>query len=259
MNNQEQQPQISSPFINDIKEIDEKIQLNESNFNISEDPLVVAFMPYYVNPNDNVLTVVLKREVQFGAYLRSGKKMGLSTINVELPMENPITIEEAWNKLGLDVNIQNATPFGSVMTSPTTSTYGVEMVLVHVDPPKFLDEKRQIIKQVKGEYEIGSIPFDQMLGAIQDNFLQDMTTRLMLSELYIMAMEEANQQAQGMGSDQFSAATNDGNGLVGGGANHASEFYENVEDDNMPKTSNLDDGMLNQNKQKDFGAIYAQK
>jgi hypothetical protein len=247
-----------APFIADIKEIDEKLNYDPAQHIIRDEALYVAFMPYYIDPDTMNLTVVLKREIQPGAFPRTGRKMGLSTLNVELPIEKPMTIEEAFKELDLDIKMQNATPFGSVMTHPKDSSYAIEMVLVQTEPPEFLDEKRCIIKQEAGKYEIGSIPFDAMLGAIHDNFLQDMTTRLMLSELYIMAVEEANQQAQG-GATQFSENTNSNNGMIGGGANHAEEFYENVTNDNMPKTSSVDDTVLQQNQQMDFGAIYAQK
>ena len=114
----------------------------------------------------------MKRELQPGAFTRTGRKMGLSVLNVELPLDKPLTIEEAFKELELDVNVQNATPFGSVMTDPSNSIHAIEMVLVQVDPPEFLDAKRKIIKQEPGKYEIGSIPFDALLGAIHNNFLQ---------------------------------------------------------------------------------------
>jgi len=250
-----------SAFINDMKEIDDKINFDPAKYPVRDEPLMVAFMPYYVDPDSMGLTVLLKRELHPGSFHRTGRKMGLSTINIELPMDKQVTIEEAFKQTGLDVNVQNATPFGSVMTTPKDSVHAIEMVLVHVDPPEPIDEARCIVKQVPNEYEIGTIPFDEMLGTIQDNFLQDITTRLMLSELYIMAVEEANNQQGGMDQSQFSQNSNGGS-IIGGGGNHPQEFYDNVESpepDDMPKTSAVADEVLAQNAQKDFGAIYSKK
>lgn len=249
-----------SVFIDDIKEIDEKLNFDESKYEVIDDPLMVAFLPYYVDPKTMDLMVVLKREIQAGAFKLTGRKMGLSTINVILPTDKQITIEEAFALTGLEANVQNPTPFGSIMTNPQNSTRAFEMVLLQIDPPALIDEARCIVKQVPNEYEIGIIPFDSMLGAIQDNFLQDITTRLMLSELYIMAMEEAKNQGAGMDQAQFSENSNGGN-MIGGGGNHPNEFYENAEapQEDMPKTSQVSDEILHQNSQKDFGAIYAQK
>ena len=249
------QQTINAPFIEDIKEIDEKLNYDSSKFDIQQGKLYVSFMPYYVDPDTMSLTVVLKREIQPGSFIRTGKKMGLSTLNVELPIDNPLTIEEAFKKLDIDVNIQNAIPFGSVMLAPTESDQTIEMVLVQIDPPTFLDEKRQIIKQEPEKYEIGTVPFDALLAAIHDNFLQDITTRMMLSELYILAMEEANNQQYQNGAD-FSEASQNNNSLIGGGSNHTTEFYENAQDENLPRTSNINEELLKQNSQKDFGAIY---
>jgi len=256
--------QVVSPFIEDIKEIDSKINYNPDIYNVRDEALYASFMPYYVDPDDMGLTIILKREIQPGAEQRTGRKMGLSVLNVELPTDKPLTIEEAFEKLDSGLVIQNATPFGSVMTDPVKSNYAVEMVLVQVEPPEFLDEKRKIIKQDPGNYEVGAIPFDAMLGAIHDNFLQDMTTRMMLSELYIMVIEEAQQQAQGQNPADFSQAAQSGSnqGVIGGGANHTQDFYDNADDpenSGLSKTSNIDDDLLKQNQQKDFGAIYSSK
>lgn len=245
-----------SKFIEDIKEIDEKLNFSIENYTLNEGPLVAAFVPYYVHPTSLELMVVLKREIHAGSFVRTNRKMGISTLEVELPIDKPLTIEEAFNLLDLPANIQNSTPFGSVMTDPKNSTKAIEMVAVQIDPPAFLDASRGIIKQEPGKFEIGAIGFDSLLGAIQENFIQDITTRMILSELYIMAIEEAKKQEQ---NNDFSGGH--AGDIIGGGNNHPSSFYEKAEqtEKSTPKTSGVADDVLQQNQQKDFGAIYSKK
>lgn len=243
---------VPAPFIDDIKTIDSMLNYDKNQYNVIDDKLYAAFLPYYVDPDTMKLTVVMKREIQAGAYIRTGRKMGISVMMTELPVETQLSIDDAFKTMDIDLKIQNAVPFGSIMTHPTNSSFAVEMVLVQIEPPIFLDEKRKIIKQEAGKFEVGSIPFDAILDAIHENFLQDMTSRLMLSELYIMAMEEANKQSQD-DSQFYQKDTN----KIGGGSNHASEFYENISKEDLPRTSNVSDEILNQNQKKDFGAIYS--
>jgi hypothetical protein len=54
-----------------------------------------------------------------------------------------------------------------------------------------IDVDRGLIYQEKGAFEIGIVSFDELLSAIQDNLIQDLITRMMLSELYILALEES--------------------------------------------------------------------
>lgn len=180
-----------SNFIKDTKLIDEKIKLTDKE-ELRKGELQVVFLPYYVDPKTLKLMTVLKREIAYGGYVRTGRKMGISALTTVLPIEKPLTVEEAFEKLNLQTTIQNAIPFGSVMLDPINSTEAFELVLVQVEPIIPLDAKTGIVHQVKGQYEIGLVPFDDILDAIQSNLIQDLKTRMILSELYIMALEESN-------------------------------------------------------------------
>ncbi len=180
-----------SSFIKDTKLIDEKIKLVDRE-ELIKGELQVVFLPYYVDPKSLKLMTVLKREIAYGGYVRTGRKMSISALTTILPTDKPITLEEAFNKLNLQTSIQNAIPFGSVMLDPINSTEAFELVLVQVEPISPMDQKTGIISQVKGQYEIGLVPFDDILDAIQSNLIQDLKTRMILSELYIMALEESN-------------------------------------------------------------------
>ncbi len=238
-----------SNFIADTKEIDSKIKLDLEN-KTPQSALTAAFLPYYVDPKSMKLIVLLKREVLPGAYVRTGRKMGLTVLTTTLPEGEPITIEEAFTQLNIPAALQDTIPFGSVMADPKNSDNATELILAQIEPVEFLDENRGIVFQKKGEFEIGAVEFDSLLEAIQENFMQDMTTRFMLSELYIMAVEEANKQGES-GDSMFEAGGNAG-GVIGGGEeygkiNHTTE---------TETTEEIPDDLLAQNADMSFGAMY---
>lgn len=233
---------MSNTFLKDVKEINDN--LKELNVEIPNTMLCAAFLLFYIDPMSLELCVVLKREILPGAYLKTGKKIGLTSLLTELTTDKPMTIEEAFAKLDIPSNIQNIMPLGSVMTEPKTSSNMYEMVLVQIDPPKFLDSSKGIIKQVKDSYEIGVVNFKDLLDTIKDNFIQDILTRMMLSELYIYAVEESRQQEPG----NINEIGRDGNPLQ-----ENNMFVE------TPKTSDIPDEVIAQNMQKDYGAIYSRK
>lgn len=235
-----------SEFIKDTILIGEKlnVQLRE----VEQTSLRAVILPYYIDPDTMDLVVVLKRSIMSGGYLRNGRKMGITAITIDLPEDKPITIEEAYASLNLGAKFQSAIPFGSVMISPENSTETYELVLVQTEPFTFLDKQRGIIKQEKGKYEIGAVKFSEIVEGIQNQIVNDIKTRLILNELYILAIEEGNK----------SANNNNGNhntGIIGGGENLPPGFggdnYDTV------KTSPIPDDVIAKNSQMDFGAMYA--
>ncbi len=239
-----------SSFYKDTKLIDEKLNIEIAT--ISGEMLKASFLLYYIHPLSNNLMVVLKRSILPGAYSRTGRKMGLTVLSTELPEDKPLTIEEAFKTLNIPANIQNAIPFGGIMPNPEVSNAANEMVLVQIDPPEFIDDVRGLMIQEIGQFEIGVVDFKEILGAIQENFIQDAITRLMLSELYILAVEEAHKQSNGNveGTRPFQP------GDIGGGANHPQTYAEDFS--TGEKTSAIPDDIISQNSQLDFGAIYSQ-
>lgn len=241
-----------SNFITDTKDIDAKIKLDLEQTTPTA-PLVAAFLPYYVDPKSMKLMVLLKREVLKGGFVRTGRKMGITCLTTILPEGSPITIEEAFKTLNVPATVQDTIPFGSVMLDPKNSDSATELVLAQIEPVEFLDEGRGIVFQQKGEYEIGAIEFDALLEAVQENFIQDITTRFMLSELYIMAMEEANKQGEG-GNSMFEQGGNTG-GIVGGEENP--EQYGKIDfTDDTEVTEEIPEDILAQNADMNFGAMY---
>lgn len=237
-----------SKFITDTKDIDSKIKIDlEAQ---TQTPLNAAFLPYYVDPKSMKLTVLLKREILKGGYARTGRKMGITCMSTTLPDGDPITIEEAYNQLEIPAQLQDTIPFGSIMLDPKKTDVATELVLAQIEPVELLDENRGIVFQKKGEYEIGAIEFDALLEAVQENFIQDITTRFMLSELYIMAVEEANKQGENNES-MFDQGGNSG-GIVGGG-----EQYGKIDHTTeTEKTEEIPDDLLAQNADMNFGAMY---
>jgi len=238
-----------SNFITDTKDIDDKVSMKGTE-NIKQAPLVAAFMPFYVDPKSMKLMVLLKREMLPGAYSRTNKKMGLTCLSTPLPEGSPITIEEAFENLNVPATLQDTIPFGSVMIDPKNSSAATELVLAQIEPVELLDENRGIVYQEKGQYEIGVVEFDALLEAIQENFIQDITTRFMLSELYILAVEEANKQGED-GNSIFEKGGNAG-GIVGGG-----EEYGKIEHtEHTEQTDDIPEDILAENADMNFGAMY---
>lgn len=233
-------------FIKDTLMIDERVNIDIPE--IEGEMLRAVFLPYYIDPLSLELKVVLKRSIMPGAYARIGRKMGLSALYVELPEDDPLTIEQAFAQLGLNTKMENAIPFGGVMPSPIDSTLAFEMVVVNVEPLDLIDEERGIFFQKKGEYEIGVVEFKDIMEGIQNNIIQDIATRLLLNELYIMAVEEGQKN-----QDPNTMMTGN-EGLIGGGSNLPNGYGEQT--DTM-KTSVVPDEILEANSKMDFGAIYS--
>ena len=147
----------------------------------------------------------------------------------------------------MDTQIENAIPFGSVMPFPETSNKAYELVVINIAPLKLIDEERGIYYQEKGKFEIGVTEFKDVIQGIQNEVIQDLKTRLILNELYILALEESskNQNTNQMAGNPS---------LIGGGANLPAGYGEQTE---TMKTSNIPDEILEQNSQMDYGAIYS--
>jgi len=242
-----------SSFLSDTEVINSNLNLEPSNIEMTV--LKAAFLPYYVDPVSMRLTVVLKRSILKGMAARTDIKMGLTALKIELPEETPLTIEEAYDTLHINATLQDPIPFGSVMPNPENSTETIEMVLAHIDPPQLLDESRGILFQKEGEYEIGIVAFDELLEAIQKGFIQDVITRMMLSELYILAIDEAQNQEQ---NPQQMYESKSSEGVIGAGNNYPNTTTPISEND-LPSTTDIPEEILEQNQQMDFGAIYAKK
>jgi len=238
-----------SKFIKDTIEIDKKIKV-EINA-VKHDPLQAVILPFYFDPDSgNDLTVVLKRSIMPGSYARTDRKMGLSALTVDLPEDSKIGFEEVFNSLGLESQIQNAIPLGSVMPLPYTSTLCYELVLVHIEPVIHLDKQRGIVLQKKGEYEIGTMKFSDLVHAIRDRFVQDLKTKLILNELYILSVEESVKQMQNNQQGNHMIGNKD---MIGGGNLPAG--FDN-QTDTMP-TSTIPDEVIAANSKKDYGAMYS--
>lgn len=240
----------NSTFANDTILIGEKLEIPLDETNLKVESLNAVFLPYYLSPISSELSVVLKRSIMPGQFFRTGSKMGLSALEVELPMDNPITIEQAFELLELNTNIVNAIPFGCVMPDPTNSTKAYELVLVNIEPLTLKHESSGIFFQKEGEYEIGVSEFRALLPAIQHNAVTDLKTRILLNELYIMALEEATILKQDNTSNS---------NVIGGGYNHPSEFENSNDFNDVMKTGNITDEIIKQQSRLDQGAMYAVK
>lgn len=237
---------MNNSFVKDTILIDEKLNITVET--LKKEMLQAVFLPYYTDPESLELKIVLKRSILPGCYHTTGRKLGLSALTVELPADNPLTIEQAFEKLNLDTKIENAVPFGSVMPLPQTSTLMYEMVLVNIEPLNLIDEERGIYYQEKGKFEIGVADFKDLISGIQSNIVQDLKTRMMLNELYLLAVEES---ARNNESNQMMSGNKD---LIGGGSNLPDGYGEQT--DTM-KTSNIPDEVMKQNSQMDYGSIYS--
>ena len=183
-----------------------------------------------------------------GQFLRNGKKMSLTALTVTLPAdEPPLSVEQAFDRLNLDTKITNSTPFGSVMPDPESSSLAYELVLVNIEPLNLINEEHGIFYQQIGEYEIGVADFKDLVEGIQKNVIQDLKTRLVLNELYVLALEEAQNPQQ-----QY--ITGDPN-LIGGGANLPPGFGSQTE--TMP-TADIPEEIIKENSQMNYGAMYSQ-
>jgi len=244
-----------SNFIKDTKTIDEKLNIEMPE--VEQTMLEAAFLPYYVDPKSMKLTVILVRSLMPGAFVSNGKRLGLSCLKMQLPADEPLTIEEAYAKLGLPAALQNPIPFGSTMPNPLDSSLTIEMVLANIEPPELEDEASGIIYKEPGKFEIGIVEFDSIIEAIQENYIQDMLTRLLLNELYILAVEEANKQNEN-GQSNFNAGAT-GEGMIGNGYEQYPESAQATVGNDTPKTSDIPDEIIAENSQMDFGAIYSEK
>jgi|SaaInlStandDraft_4_1057021.scaffolds.fasta_scaffold45990_2 hypothetical protein len=235
-----------SNFVKDTLMIDEKIDIKVKE--VKGDKLQAVILPYFVDPDSNELTVVLKRTVFPGAYARTGKKMGLVALTVDLNEDEPLTIEQVWKDLNLSAAMQDAIPFGGVMPYPETSNMAYELILIQTEPFDLIDNERGLIYQEKGKYEIGIVKFGEIVEGIQSNLIQDLKTRLILNELYVLALEESTKS-------QDPNHMNAGNeNMIGGGNNLPTGYGEQ---DNTMKTSDIPDEILDENAQMDYGSIYA--
>jgi len=162
-------------FFQKLKEENERI----SFIPVTPDGKIYAtVIPFFVSSNLK-LTVLLEKVSAPGVAKWSESRLNLKAVDVELPKTDKISIEDLYNKLGLDSKMQNSIPMGAVMRSVDGDDLH-EMVLFEIEPPTELPEN------------IGMVEFDELVEAIQSNYIQDSITRLLLSELYILMME--NQQ-----------------------------------------------------------------
>ena len=193
------------------------LELNTNN--VKREGIYGCFLPYYVDPVSMELKVILKKIVALGSYTRTGNSYAYVIPKLRLPEDKNITIEDAFKQIDIGAEFNNSFLTGSVMPDIENSDKVYEMVLVQVTPPKKLNE------------EFGDIPFDELLGAIQQGLIQDLPTRMLLSELYIMALEENRAAAQ--------------------------EEPKEVSDAPLAKTTDIAEEVIEQNKQTDFGKIYS--
>ena len=238
-------------FVKDTLLIAESMQSVIPKPTLSGNVLQAVFLPYYMDPKSSDIMVIMKREIVPGSFSRNGRKMGISALTVELPMDEPLTIDQAFESINkyLNVTLQEGIPYGSVMPQPVNSDMGFELILAHVEPVTMIDEKRGIVYQEKGKFEIGVVPFSDVIEAIQQGLLEDMKTRLILSELYILALNESNKE-------QNEGTMMSGNpDLIGGGNNISPDM--DIEQSETMRTGNIPDDVLEKNSQTDFGSIYA--
>lgn len=231
-------------FIKDTILIDEKLNLEMPDF--EKTPLNAVILPFYIDPNSMDLMVVVKRSLLPAGFVRTGRKMGITALTMDLPEEQHITVEEVYARLNLPAKMQEAIPYGGFMLDPLTSTQTFEMILIQIDPIAMIDKKRGIVYQEKGKYEIGVIRFGDIMEGIAGGLLMDLKTRMIFSELYILALEQGNN------APPQQALTDPEK--IGGGANLPPGFGEQKE---TVKTSDIPDEVIAQNAQKDFGAIYS--
>lgn len=231
-------------FIKDTILIDEKLNLEMPE--VEQTPLTAVILPFYIDPNSMDLMVVMKRSLMPGSYKRTGRRMGITALTTVLPEDQHISPEQAFKSLNLPAEMQEALPYGNIMLNPTSTNESFEMLLVQIDPIAMLDKKRGIVYQEKGKFEIGVIKFSDVIQGIANQLIVDMKTRLILTELYILAIEQA-----GTTPNQRPLTDQE---QIGSGANLPAGFGEQK---GTVKTSDIPDEVIAQNAQKDFGAIYS--
>jgi len=231
-------------FIKDTILIDEKLALEMPDVELQ--PLRALILPFYIDPNSMDLMVIMKRCLMPGGFKRTGRKMGITAFSLILPEDKHMTVEEAFASLDIPANMQDAIPFGNVLLDQEKSTESYEIVLIQTDPVQMVDKKRGIVRQEKGKYEIGAMKFSDIMEGIATRLVMDIKTRLILGELYILAMEQGNRMP---GQQPLTDPEK-----IGGGSNLPPGFGEQKE---TVKTSDIPDEVIAQNAQKDFGAIYS--
>lgn len=241
----------NTTFIKDTIEINNNMTLSIPEPELKDDLLQAVLLPYYMDPDTSEIMVVLKREIMPGAYAIKGKKIGVSALTVDLPKETPLTIEQTFEKINVYLNtkMNNPIPFGSVMPLPKRSNMMYEMVLLHVEPMEMIDYGRGIIYQKKGEFEIGVSAFSDVIEAIENDLLEDMKTRLMLSELYILALQESENNPN---PNQMMSGNDE---MIGGGNNLSQNSI--IDANQTMKTSEIPDEIIQENAKKDYGSIYS--
>lgn len=237
----------SSKFVTDTLMIDAGLNLSFTENDVKCEQLKAVFLPYYTEQESLDMMIVLKRTIMPAQSIRAGKKMGLEALTVELPMDNPLSIEQAFSTLNIETKIINAIPFGCVMPDPVNSTLAYELVLLHIEPLNLLFKENGIYSQKPNEYEIGVVAFKDLLHGIQNNVITDLKTRMILDEFYILASEEA--KAQNNGNHDNSGKKD----LLNGGANLPAGYGSQ---NGTVKTRDIPEEVLQANSKKDHGALY---
>ena len=236
-------------FLEDTIEIDKNINITPGN--IKNEGLKAAILPYYIEPNSMEIVVLLKRQVTPGT-VPYDKKMSILHLETDLPMETPLTPTEAFEKLGIDADIVDTIPFGNVMPNPFNSDKAYEMLLVHISPPVYMNDTKGIIKKVSNEnekYEVGGISFTKLVEAVNAGLINDAVTRLLLNEFYIFMVEQSKNE------ENQNITTGEGNNYIG--TNAPNNISNNINTNDLPKTTDIPDEILEMNQQMDFGKIYS--
>lgn len=218
-----------STFLRDTFEINKRLK-NDIRPDIIKRPLTGYFLPFYIAQNGGDIMVVLKREIMYGGQISNNEmKLGLSTISFELPIDNKITLEDVLVMSHLDTSLVNSISVGSAELRPHYESAPIELMLIEIEPPVFKDERAGIIYQEIGSYEIGALKFNDILPAINAGLIQDLVTRLILNELYLVVQS--------------------------GNSGNLNEFSE-PERSNTVTTSDIPDDVIASNTQMDYGSIY---
>ena len=224
-------------FFEDLKKINNSLKVETDNVDNKIDAKV-AMLPYYVDQNTNELMVVVKREILQAAKVVRGNGFGITSLKESIDPSSKIDINDVFAKTNVSAKVQGAYPFGNIMLDPKNSNESIDMVVLQIDQPTFLDANKGIIYQEMGQYEIGALSFYEAMQAINEDFVMDATTRMLFSELFIMVLEEERKQSDN-GNDVYGAQGN------------ISQFT------NQPSSNTMyDEEVLAQNQQTDFGKIY---
>jgi hypothetical protein len=238
-------------FLETTKMLNEKLIIDEKKLKRDEfdnKSVNAKILPYYIDPKTLELKIIVKRELVESGYLALDRKVALNAIDIELPIDKKLTIEEVFGLLNIEADVQQAIPVGSLMPFPKKTTDVFEMILLHISPPAFKDEKNNIVCiNDKERYELGVLNFNETMDAIENNLIIDLSVRLLLNELYILATEYSE-------NDNINQE-----GAIGvyDETENKETFFKEITK-NSVKTTDIPDEIIEKNKQTDFGKKFLQ-